>query len=482
MPHYGIIYKITDNRTGKVYIGQTIRSLKVRFLEHLNNPPNKYFKEAVNHYGDIKFNVIRISSNLLRTKGGQFTIEEILKTSNITEHNKVEIEQIKAYRSCVLDYYMIKNNKLVPLYGYNINRGGGGYTPLRGKLSPSYKKIDKKLLKKLIMQGFFLSEIARELEISTNTVEKKIKEFWNSQNISTLTESRIAFGGMELYRSRMSDIAQKSSPYYKEITNNQFIELIKRGFSVPEIQESLNISRGSIYLKLQNIGFDGISSARDHFGATETFEERYKQKHYNSVLSGTSHPDYIEVDEDLFKHLIEKGKDYKSIAEELSISERTVYDKSIELWGLTLPQAYRVFRIYPRIVENCLEFDDNYLVELLDGGLSIEEIDKEFLIKLIGSGYKKNDLINLYGFSHDWMTRWIQDNLNMDLYRAKDEYWWKPRIIYLFKIGYSARKMREISKSIIGKHVTHDIITRIWAKDYEIYGKDIFMKLKKRYS
>ena len=126
-----------------------------------------------------------------------------------------------------------------------------------------------------------------------------------------------------------------------------------------------------------------------------------------------------------YKRLIDEG---------LSKDElKDVNDKSIELWSLTLPQAYRIFRIYPRIVESCLEFDNNYLVELLDSGLGIEEIDKEFLIKLIGLGYKKNDLINLYGFSHDWMTRWIQDNLYMDLYRARDEYWWKPRIIYLFK-------------------------------------------------
>jgi len=37
MKHYGIIYKITNNVNGKVYIGQTIQPLKYRKKDHLNS-------------------------------------------------------------------------------------------------------------------------------------------------------------------------------------------------------------------------------------------------------------------------------------------------------------------------------------------------------------------------------------------------------------------------------------------------------------
>ncbi|MFX0058602.1 MAG: hypothetical protein ACFE85_16510 [Candidatus Hodarchaeota archaeon] len=75
------------------------------------------------------------------------------------------------------------------------------------------------------------------------------------------------------------------------------------------------------------------------------------------------------------------------------------------------------------------------------------------------------------------MTRWISNTLNTDLYRARDEFWWKPRIISLFKLGYSARQMREVSKRLIGHHVTHDIITRVWENGYRLYGSGLFKYL-----
>ena len=75
----------------------------------------------------------------------------------------------------------------------------------------------------------------------------------------------------------------------------------------------------------------------------------------------------------------------------------------------------------------------------------------------------------------------MQEVLDMDWYRARDQYWWKPRIILLFKLGYSARQMRTVSKGLIGRYVTHDVITRIWADEYEQYGSSLFKFLKEIY-
>lgn len=47
---YGVIYKLVDNNTDKslerkmIYIGQTVQSLKDRFMQHLRDPPNSYFE------------------------------------------------------------------------------------------------------------------------------------------------------------------------------------------------------------------------------------------------------------------------------------------------------------------------------------------------------------------------------------------------------------------------------------------------------
>ncbi|KKL81243.1 hypothetical protein LCGC14_1996730, partial [marine sediment metagenome] len=55
MKKIGIIYKATNEVNGMMYIGQTIRSLKIR----KRNGYNPYFQNAINKYGDkIKWEII----------------------------------------------------------------------------------------------------------------------------------------------------------------------------------------------------------------------------------------------------------------------------------------------------------------------------------------------------------------------------------------------------------------------------------------
>jgi len=81
---------------------------------------------------------------------------------------------------------------------------------------------------------------------------------------------------------------------------------------------------------------------------------------------------------------------------------------------------------------------------------------------IINLGDKKKEAEKLFDWDHFKMTRWISKVLKMNWYKAKDKYWWKPRLIFLFKLGYSARQMRDVTKKLIGQNVTHKIITRIW--------------------
>jgi group I intron endonuclease len=52
-----IIYKITNKVNGKVYIGQTIRSLNTRFKEHCKKPRCIALHSAINEYGRNSFEV-----------------------------------------------------------------------------------------------------------------------------------------------------------------------------------------------------------------------------------------------------------------------------------------------------------------------------------------------------------------------------------------------------------------------------------------
>uniref|UniRef100_A0A6M3XES6 GIY-YIG domain-containing protein n=2 Tax=viral metagenome TaxID=1070528 RepID=A0A6M3XES6_9ZZZZ len=107
-----IIYKIQNRINGKIYIGQTTRSLKERIKEHL--APN---------------NCTVIHATLIKYGIENFDISIIDVTSNINKLNKLEIFYIKKY------------NCMSP-NGYNLTTGGKNYNcseETKRKLSEFFK-------------------------------------------------------------------------------------------------------------------------------------------------------------------------------------------------------------------------------------------------------------------------------------------------------------------------------------------------------
>ena len=89
-----IIYKYTNKLNGKIYIGQTVRTLEERLKEHMRK--NKtIIDKALNKYGI-----------------DNFEIEILCKCNDVNELNEKEIYYIKLY------------NSLIP-NGYNQCYGGG---------------------------------------------------------------------------------------------------------------------------------------------------------------------------------------------------------------------------------------------------------------------------------------------------------------------------------------------------------------------
>lgn len=95
---YGVIYVITNLLTGMKYVGQTTRSLKERFGEHMK--AKTHLGNAIRHYGVENF-----------------TVEIIEECETLDQLNEREI------------FWIAKLNTKHP-HGYNMTDGGEGATGL----------------------------------------------------------------------------------------------------------------------------------------------------------------------------------------------------------------------------------------------------------------------------------------------------------------------------------------------------------------
>jgi len=480
--NYGALYLLTDERTNKVYIGQTIRDIFNRFAEHLRVPCNQYLRRAIKYYleKDIDLRIIKESECFARTENDEFTVELICYASNQDELNKKEIEEIKRRKSCVLDYFAIKDNEIIPLYGYNVTRGGTHRgLVLSDKKSAAFSFIQETELKNLIKRGLFISEIAMEFGVPDQIIYSKIQEFWAKLGIYLIDDARNHFGGKKTYNSRVSHFVSRTKSEIDKIDQKSLIrfeKLIKESLSTSEIKMELDINHATLYAMLKAIGFNSFTGVRDAFGVNDIYNERMSEKRIKVARKGETHSQWIDIDENLFIKLIRQQLHYTEIARRLKIGERTLYEKSYEVLGISLPEAKRIYQIYPKVEQILLDkkhIDESFLLDWTNAGLSVKEIDQEMLKLLIGLGYDKKEIESLFKWDHFHITRWIPEILDMDFYRARDEYWWKPRIIWLFNQGYSARQMRDVSKELIGRYVTHDVIVRIWAEEYIKYGSSL---------
>lgn len=97
---FGIIYKITNKITGMSYVGQTVRTLKERWVDHLSHARNKttdsYIARAILKYGAESFEI------------------DILQECESRE--ELDFSEI---------FYVSLLNTKVP-NGYNLADGGGG--------------------------------------------------------------------------------------------------------------------------------------------------------------------------------------------------------------------------------------------------------------------------------------------------------------------------------------------------------------------
>lgn len=136
----GYIYKVTNKINGKIYIGQTIQSVKDRWYRHCGKSGiskaelNTHFKRAILKYGKENF------------------IIETIEMCDSTELNDKEKFYISYYNSYI--------------NGYNSTIGGqGGSKPFKTS------KEDEAQIISLYNYGFSLREIGREFNLDKTTVK-----------------------------------------------------------------------------------------------------------------------------------------------------------------------------------------------------------------------------------------------------------------------------------------------------------------------
>lgn len=104
----GFIYKITNTENGKIYIGQTTKTIEKRFRQHQNNSNKSYFSQIVlykafNKYGFDKFKCEQI---------------EEISNDKLDEREKY---WIKYYNSYYDGYNSTLGGKPTQLYDWDID-------------------------------------------------------------------------------------------------------------------------------------------------------------------------------------------------------------------------------------------------------------------------------------------------------------------------------------------------------------------------
>ena len=221
-----IIYKITNKINGKVYIGQTVRSLRDRWYGHCNAPTNTAIHHAIVKY-----------------RKENFTIEQIDSAKTREELDQKEIYWIQFY-DC-----------LAP-NGYNVTKGGVHYEitektrekhrqckgenhPMYGKhLSNSHKeKLRLAFLgEKNHFYGKKHSNATKERLRLINLGKKHSPETIEKMKISNAGERNGFYG-----RKHSSESKRKMSEYHKSLTGennpkNKPIKCIETNEVFPSIR------------------------------------------------------------------------------------------------------------------------------------------------------------------------------------------------------------------------------------------------------
>ncbi len=424
----------------------------------------------------------------------------IRKCGNLKELNRAEREEIKRHKSCVKEYHTMINGQIIPLYGYNIDRGGRGRYPSYGPDHPLYLNIKEKPLIQLIMRGYFLSEIANEFNVSIKTISRRIYDLWYRKGIKNISDARRYYGGFKLYKNRMENKI-KNSHHMKRIIQYYPIFLKKYQYNKFLKEELTADDIDEIVLPL--LIYDGHSAAK--IGLKVGLQDsKWMGKRFQEVLNMS----FSEArDEYFFKprlvYLLRKGikstqtvnyfnqqvknpfrmtrigvyntmrriwkREYDEFTERAMIegkwdSSKSPFDYNRLQFTHFFHYLIRIYHLYPIINEELAEL-------LTESELSTKEVDTEVLMFLIQFEYNLEEMAEKYNSNYDVFRKWLKKVLGMNYNNAKDEFFWKPKILSLIKTHYPIPTVAKIAEVFNTPYSTlQGAIKRIWKYEFEKLG------------
>jgi group I intron endonuclease len=332
-----IIYRITNKLNNKIYIGQTIYTLDIRWKKHLWNVKhrkNVYLYNAINHYGPENF-----------------LIEEIEKCTNINELNQRETYWIQYYKS---------NQKE---FGYNMTTGGDNRTlnpELVAKIAKTRRdknqhlSVEHKQAISNFNKGKILSKITRQ-KISTALIGKKVSDetrkkisdaqkgklpFFKDHHHTSETKLKLSqyrtgksyiemFGedrAEALCKKRRERWTKENNPNFIDVDKNTLYQLIKDGYNNQYIATFFSVSRATI-----------ISKTKQYFNKTPT---QLRIEFFNSVNPLTKKKEYKEISLQKIINLILLNNNREQICNILNISGWLLNKRLIKAYNIRF-QAFR---------------------------------------------------------------------------------------------------------------------------------------------
>jgi transposase len=375
-----------------------------------------------------------------------------------------------------------------------------GRYPTYGPNHPLYIQIKEYHLIQLIMKGYFLSEIANEFKVSIKTISRRIYDLWHGKGINNISDARRKYGGFELYKNRMDNKIKNSHhmnrimQYYpiflKKYQYNKFLENELSADEIDQIVLPMLIYVGH---RAAEIGLK-----------VGLLDSKWMAKRFQEILN----MNFLEArDEYFFKqrlvYLLKKGLNStqivsyfnKVVKKPFRQTRIGIYNAMRRIWKIQYdefterakiegkwnkimsPFDYnrfqfrhfyrylkRIYHLYPKINGELAEL-------IIESELSTKEIDKEFLIYLIQLNYSLEEIAKKYNSNYDIFRKWLKVVLGMNYNSAKDEYFWKPRILSLAKKYDPIHIAAKIAEGFnIPEPTVRGAIKRIWKCELEKLG------------
>lgn len=247
----GFIYKITNKINGKIYIGQTSKTIERRFNTHIKNAKkhiNRYLYDAMNCYG----------------------------------YDNFEVSQVEECDNALLDdreIYWIKYFNCIIPNGYNMTSGGGGGDTWTNN---SHKDITREKIKQTKIKNGTYKKGALKGTPSPNKGNHKVAidkdelliDIKNFMSIEDICEKyhilkRSLYLRCEQYYGKTptelrGDRLKHTNTRHVDFDKRVLLQYIKEGKTISDIAAKYNVSKETVRRRITEYFGKRIGELREH--------------------------------------------------------------------------------------------------------------------------------------------------------------------------------------------------------------------------